>query len=184
MATMKCNRIEKMLTEFMNGTLNGVQSWAVHKHLAHCSDCAKLLHDFEKMGSLLRGVPAPLMPQDFDDRLMARVAAIRSKSDTNRPWVWLSQWTLRGQLQTAFAVTALVVVLGAPTIFHPRVQTYPRLAGTAIADSGLVQHCLDQQNTIVATQPLADWTAQNLAGHLDNVQLPNSPAYDNNDDSL
>jgi hypothetical protein len=81
------------------------RSRAAKAHLDSCADCTVFRKERLRLKSLIAGLEVVTTPPDFDFRLRARLAALRSESPTN------GYWTRFVPSARALALAAAIVVL-------------------------------------------------------------------------
>jgi len=102
-------RVEEMLSAYLDGELSPKEQATVEKHLARCADCAQNLHTLRQTVALLGQLSPVAVPRSFAIR---PVPAARRPSlfQTRRAYVYL-----RGA--TALATILLAVVLAGDAFF-------------------------------------------------------------------
>jgi anti-sigma factor RsiW len=71
---MKCRRVRKLLSVFMDGEIDAVQGKEVERHIDSCSECAKELASLKVAMERLRSFGDAEASPDFVGSVMARVA--------------------------------------------------------------------------------------------------------------
>lgn len=163
---MNCTVNKQLISEYVDGHLDRKQQGQVRTHLTACPECEALARDMEKMGALLRGLPASQLSPQFDSRLAQRLAGMQSVRRPSRlsraiaallpqPRIW----------RPALALGAAAAgIAGAALFWHP---TSSQNTIPAVPEGVLVTHCVQQHRSYVGAQPLSDIAAQNLANQLD-----------------
>lgn len=175
---MNCQTVKPLLSEFINETLDASAAWQVQTHLSGCAECARISRDFDASKRLLQALPPAAPSAGFDAALMQRLAL------TRRPDAPVQTWRTRlaavfaappRLLRPALALGAAVAVAGSAAFLFP---VHPRTPAPAItahsADPAFVADCVAQHHRDTAAEPLADLSAQTLAGNLDNSNALNS----------
>ena len=71
-----CRAFRERLASALSGSPQLTElSW--HEHLLACSDCRALLDSEEALEELLASLPAPHLPADLNERVLARLARVR-----------------------------------------------------------------------------------------------------------
>lgn len=172
---MNCQTVKPLLSEFTDETLDASAAWQVQTHLSDCAECARISRDFDAAKRLLHALPSAVPSAGFDAALMQRLAL------TRRPVAPPQTWRIKlaavfatppRSLRPALALGVAVVVAASAVFFpvHPRTPA-PALAVHS-ADPAFVADCVAQHHRDTAAEPLADLSAQTLAGNLDNPAAP------------
>jgi len=156
-----CAKWGPLLSQYVDETLDASRSENVRRHVQECSACASALTAFQTTRDTLRSAEPKRLSSDFDRLLAERIASIESQRAARRSrLIWLSPPLRVGYGLAAMAATlAVVTLLNAP---HP-----PKRIIASAKDSALVTQCLAQHRSYAATQPLTDWSAQNLSARTD-----------------
>ena len=161
---MNCKTAQPLISEMVNGTLPAQTLWEMQAHVSVCDDCRGIARDFDSLSSLLRTVPTPRLSESFDASLWAKVAEIehhQTSAKINPRSFKLTR--LRFRLPTAIAAGILsICLIAAFFLYSPRATPL-----ASQPDSPLVHQCVELHESDVATQPLSDYAAQNLAVQLD-----------------
>jgi anti-sigma factor RsiW len=102
-------RIEEMLSAYLDGELSPKEQARVEEHLAQCADCAQNLHTLRQTAALLRQLPPVAVPRSFAIR-PAPAAPRLGIFQMRRTYVYL-------RAATAVATVLLAVVLGGDAFF-------------------------------------------------------------------
>lgn len=70
---MNCDRIESLLSTFIDGELSGHELRVVREHVARCPHCALELEEVRRIKALIADMPAFEPSADFEDRLVMSV---------------------------------------------------------------------------------------------------------------
>jgi anti-sigma factor RsiW len=182
---MNCNRVHSLLTEFADDTLDAGTAWQVQTHLAGCDACRTLHREMVSVKQLLHTLPSAAPSAGFDAALAQRLALTRRPA-APAPAFRLSRPAFRTtltarRLRPALALS-LLLAAGAAAFFpgHAPKTAVPPAAHAA--DPAFVADCVAQHHRDAAAEPLADMSAQTLAGNLDSAPAdasadPNAPAY-------
>ena len=114
---MRCEQVRQKLDVYAANELAAGVREQVESHLAACDACRRALARQRELAALLRGVPAPPVPEGFAPRLMAaareRVSASeRPAAAPTSPWRWWTSVPVPMRLAAA-AVLAISLSLGA-----------------------------------------------------------------------
>ena len=110
---MRCEQVRQKLDAYAANELTAGVREKVENHLAACDACRQALARQRELAALLRGVPAPPVPEGFAARLMAaareRVSAReRPVTAPASPWRW---WTSVPASMRLAAAAVLVISL-------------------------------------------------------------------------
>ena len=175
---MNCNRVQSLLTEFADDTLDAGTAWQVQTHLSDCDACGKLHREMASVKQMLHTLPAAAPSAGFDAALVQRLALTRRPAAP--PPSFRTKLAVR-RLRPAFTLS-LVLAAGTFAAFYPgHAPEPPVTAAVHAADPAFVAECVAQHHRDAAAEPLADMSAQTLAGNLDSAQAdpsadPNAPA--------
>ena len=114
---MRCEKVQQKLDAYAANELTPAVREQVASHLAACEACRQALARQRELATLLRGVPAPPVPEGFAARLMAaaqeRLAARKRPIPVfATPWRWWTSVPVPMRLAAA-AVLAISLSLGA-----------------------------------------------------------------------
>jgi hypothetical protein len=113
---MTCERIEKLLSAYLEGELGAVERAEVEAHLAACPGCAEL-------AGLMREemAAAAVFPEaEPSAELMARLYAVpEAKRDKKRFFRPVFDWLGRPALQPAYAAATGFLIVICFVLFHP-----------------------------------------------------------------
>ena len=178
--TMNCQSVKPLLSEFTDEILDASAAWQVQTHLSGCAECARISRDFEAAKRLLQALPSAAPSPGFDAALMQRLALTRRPDAPRQTWrtriaaVFAPQLTaspahrLSRVLRPALALGAAVAA-GSAVFFFPVHPAAPvPVAALHGGDPAFVAACVAQHHRDAAAEPLADLSAQTLAGNLDN----------------
>lgn len=168
-----CKTILPLVSELIDGALDADTAWKVRMHLSVCPQCASTAKEFESSARLLKGLGRRELSAGFDSALAARIAAIDPAPTSRRSW-WpfrtartMPYGIRRLAAPAAIALAGLVAIgfLGTRVPIHSGPQ--PGGKPAAVSDSALLATCLRQHHSYVASDPLADPSAQSLASQID-----------------
>lgn len=131
---MRCRKVRSLLPAFSSDELTGRRQVAVREHLSTCASCRQELIVYRSLRDAGRSEPAYSVSEDFNQRLLNRIARerfaeTRTRAHLPRPAPWLS-WT---RWVPATLAAALVAVVGL-TMFMPLTDSpvgVDRFAGVA-----------------------------------------------------
>ncbi|MFZ2055745.1 MAG: zf-HC2 domain-containing protein [Candidatus Aminicenantales bacterium] len=109
---MRCERIEELLSAFLEGELSPAEKALVEGHLADCPDCASLLGDMRRAQQALTGFPEV----EVSPGLQARLAAI---PEQKKKFSFTFDFVLKPALQPVFAAAAIFMTLLSFYLFNP-----------------------------------------------------------------
>jgi anti-sigma factor RsiW len=109
---MTCERIEELLSAYLEGELNQTDRAEVESHLAGCADCGALLAVLSRTQKALAGFPE----LDPSPGLLARLVAIPERK---KKFSFTFDFVLKPALQPVFAATAIFMTLLSFYLFSP-----------------------------------------------------------------
>ncbi len=77
MNTMKCSKVLKLLSRYLDRELSGPEQEAVNRHLAECAGCRQGYELLQAEHRLLRSVTVPEISPYFTARTLARIGALK-----------------------------------------------------------------------------------------------------------
>lgn len=108
---MDCREFIARFSEYYDGTGGAAETGAMEAHLDECSSCGRYHKVVTKGGQLLRALPAPELPADFEPRLQHRIYHIADEAALART---VSSGTTGA---TAFAMALLLTAVAwSPTM--------------------------------------------------------------------
>jgi anti-sigma factor RsiW len=135
-------RVEEMLSAYLDGELSPKEQAAVEKHLAQCADCAQNLHTLRQAVALLGQLPPVAVPHSFAIRPV-QAAQRPSFFQTRRAYVYL-------RAATALATILFVVVL-AGDVFLTGLAPYPTPARGVRPLSEVIEREVQVEKAVVET---------------------------------
>ena len=186
---MNCQSIKPLLSGFAEETLDAATMWQVQTHLSGCMNCAQTSREFASMKRMLKALPTAAPSAGFDAALAQRLALTRRP--VRKPQTGLAKiFALRvpcvrplHRLRPALAL-GLVVAAGTWTAFFPGRSVAPTPpAAVRGADPAFVAECVAQHHRDTASEPLADLSAQTLAGSLDGAAAADASGAETSTDS-
>jgi anti-sigma factor RsiW len=113
---MTCERIEELLSAYLEGELAAAERAEVEGHLAACPDCAALLGLMKETMAAAGGFPEVEPSPD----LMARLYAIpEEKRERKRFFRPAFDWLTRPALQPVYVTLTGVFIVLSFVLFHP-----------------------------------------------------------------
>ena len=181
---MNCQTVKSLLSDFVDETLEVSAAWQVQTHLSGCDDCARICRDFEAAKRLLSALPAAAPSAGFDAALMQRLALTRRPTAQVRTWRTQLDTVLAPQfavppmrrLRPALALAAAVAAGSAAFFFPLHPPAAVPVTAVRSADPAFVADCVAQHHQDAAAEPLADLSAQTLAGSLDSAAASSQSA--------
>lgn len=178
---MNCQSVKLLLSDFVDETLDASAMWQVQTHLSGCPDCARISRDLEAMKRMLFALPAQTPSAGFDAALAQRLALTRRPGAAPQTWrtkiaaVFASHLASPAQRLRPALALGLVITAGSFAVLlpghHPAPPSAIAVHGT---DPAFVADCVAQQHRDAAAEPLADLSAQTLAGSLDGSAPPDA----------
>jgi hypothetical protein len=106
---MKCEEIQRYLSDFLDKSLDNERARAIEDHLAACSRCSEEMTSLAECQRLVSGLPAVELPLGFTNRVMARV-----REAANPPSLWERLFLpLRIKIPLEATAVVLIAVLAA-----------------------------------------------------------------------
>ena len=183
---MNCLRVKSLLSEFADEKLDAGTAWQVQTHLSRCESCEQIHRQLGSVRLLLRALPAAAPSAGFDAALAQRLALTRRPAAAPQTWrtrlgSFLSppRATPARLLRPAFALSLVLGAGAFAALFpgHPTAVVPPPVVQAAhAADPAFVADCVAQHHRDAAAEPLADLSAQTLAGSLDSAPTAEAPA--------
>jgi hypothetical protein len=109
---MICERIEELLSAFLEGGLDQAEKALVESHLATCPDCTALLAVLSRTQQALADFPE----LDISPGLQARLAAIPER---RKKFSFSVDFVLKPALQPVFAAATIFMTLLSFYLFNP-----------------------------------------------------------------
>ena len=177
---MDCLRVKSLLSEFADEKLDAGTAWLVQTHLSGCDTCGRIHHELSAVRQMLQTLPTATPSAGFDAALAQRLALTRRPAalpPTFRTRL-SSFWTprrLRPTLALSLVLGVGVLTALLPGHISPTPPPTPTIAVSHSADPAFVADCVAQHHRDAAAEPLADLSAQTLAGSLDSAPVENVP---------
>ena len=168
---MNCTRVQSLLTEFADEKLDAGTGWQVQTHVSNCNACGRLHRELTSVQRLLQTLPTAAPSAGFEAALAQRLALTRRPAAPTQ--TFRTRLTVR-RLRPALALS-LVLAAGTFAAFYPGHAPEPLvLPAVHAADPSFVADCVAQHHRDAAAEPLADLSAQTLAGNLDSAPAADS----------
>ncbi len=121
---MKCSRIKRKLTAFLDGETSETENQLISEHLKSCEHCQKELEELSQVSDVLGIMDEVRVSPFFITRLKQRIADQKSKRAVRMPFV---EWIRRATLPTfATALMFLSFLVGSnlgKAIFQERAES-------------------------------------------------------------
>lgn len=169
MATMlDCKKIQPLLSEYIDGTLDGDAGWNIKLHLASCAVCSTITEELRATANLLQTLPTREPSANFEALLAKRLA---DQVLTPRPPSWsdrLREWWQTPRVRpvaTSAVALAAVVPMALFVVLRPHTTTVAGSKTTstvvtaaaseaATADEATVNQLWREHITYASTEPL------------------------------
>jgi anti-sigma factor RsiW len=135
-------RVEEMLSAYLDGELSPKEQATVEKHLARCADCAQNLHTLRQTVALLGQLPPVAVPRSFAVRPI-QVARRPSFFQTRRAYVYLRAATALATILFAVVLASDAFLTGlapslaparAPEVIEREVQVEKAVVETVVVE--------------------------------------------------
>jgi predicted anti-sigma-YlaC factor YlaD len=113
---MTCQRIEELLSAYLEGELAAAERAEVDGHLAVCPECAALLALMKEMTGSMTAFPEAELSPALLSELYAIPAEKREKRKFFRP---AFDWLTRPALQPVYAAFTVLFIAVSFVLFHP-----------------------------------------------------------------
>lgn len=174
---MNCLRVQSLLPEFEDDLLPAGTAWQVQSHLSDCDACGTLCREQSAVKQMLQALPTTAPSAGFDAALAQRLALTRRPAATPVAWhaklggFWSSRPAPPSRLLRPALALSFVLAAGTFAAFFPGQTPVPPTPAVAVhaSDPAFVADCVAQHHRDAAAEPLADPSAQTLAGSLDSA---------------
>jgi predicted anti-sigma-YlaC factor YlaD len=113
---MTCERIEELLSAYLEGELAAAEKAEMDVHLAACPECAALLALMKDMS----GAMAAFGEVEPSPALLSRLYAIPAEKSERKRWFRpVFDWLTRPALQPVYAAFTVLFVAVSFVLFHP-----------------------------------------------------------------
>jgi hypothetical protein len=123
---MKCYRIKKFLSEYIDGTLDKKTATVVERHLETCKDCRREYVSLHKLIEDLSSMERLEAPTDFLIKLHERIdSSSRAKKSPRRLFFPLPGWVSKGLIATAAAAALALIVFNNNVRYKSHIMEQP-----------------------------------------------------------
>ncbi len=160
---MNCNRIQPLLSEFIDGRLSARETWEIDRHIAICNVCANFHTELKMTVIAVQCAEIYSVSDNFAAILQSRLATVNPKCSRS---FWLSNLLemmrpfLRPSPQMGYGVCALAILVLLPLQFRSE-QISPLVATQH--DTVFVHASRTHAIAITATDPFGDTAATSMA---------------------
>jgi anti-sigma factor RsiW len=168
MATiLDCRKVQPLLSEYVDGTLQADTAWEVKLHVASCAVCARVADELAATATLLQSLPALEPSKDFAAALARRLAdqvlTPKRPSSLRRLTETLVGWWSRPVLRPALASGAALAALVPAALFltyraaggiQPAARPSP--AAPTASEGGVVEQLWKEHAAYASAEPLGD----------------------------
>ena len=162
---MKCNKMQPLLSEYVDNSLSARETWEVDRHVTQCYECARVLNELRRTVELVGSADRYEVSPEFVDRLETRISGIEPNAPRGA-WLGglgrifrhraLPAWGL------AVASCALAILVFIP---HPEPGGSQPPVVRPASESGHVAVAANQNVALAASDPFADIATANLTAH-------------------
>ncbi len=162
---MKCDKIQPMLSAFIDNALSARDTWEVDRHLAECHECQRNLNEMKCTIKLLHDIPSFEVSADFDAKLQEKLSELQPKPDR---FMWIKGLSrmFRPRLLPAWGAASILGILLVMMVFFNQkpirtvnLNTFPS------TEANFVQQAKVQNMAFSAVNPLEDVSIANLSAH-------------------
>lgn len=161
---MRCKKVEWLLSDYVDGTLDAPSRGAVEKHIASCQDCASLLRRLERTIKLVKDTPMPQPSESYWDEFASGVMErLRQEEEERSAWkAWLNELLLTRRPALAVTSAAALAVAAGVFLMHEkpmRTETSVRASDGPPVDAPYVTvprssiRAIDSEDTRLAEMP-------------------------------
>lgn len=116
---MTCERIEELLSAYLEGELGAAEMAAVEDHLAACPACAELLAGLREVAGAMTAMAA-LPEAEPSPALLARLYGIPERKAAKKSWFRpVFDFLNRPALQPVYAAFTVMLIVTSFVLFHP-----------------------------------------------------------------
>ena len=126
---MRCSQAQKLVSEYVDGSLDERRAAELEKHLASCEDCREVLKDLQSIVREAREMKMVIPPDTAWQKISGALAGprleepVRGEVRLERPV--RAFFAFRRPLWTAAAAALLVVVVGGLALLQPWRRSVP-----------------------------------------------------------
>lgn len=117
---MRCRKVRSLLSAACSDELGGRQLAAVREHLVSCPSCRKESAYYSSIGQATREMPREALSDDFNTRLLNRIAQERFAETRTRAYLPKPAPRFRWRLLAPMAMTAALVTVVAVNLYVPK----------------------------------------------------------------
>jgi anti-sigma factor RsiW len=154
---MDCQKVQPLLSEYIDNVLSARDTWEVDKHLAVCNPCTRALNEMRRTVDLLASAPRFEVSTDFMEKLQGRISALEPKPSRGA-WLASLREAFRPRVLPAWGAAMAVCALALIAFVPPKAPTPPPPQNGEIA-----QTVKSQNVALAASNPLGDPAAALLA---------------------
>jgi hypothetical protein len=163
---MRCRKVRSCLSAFYKDELKSRQRLAVSEHLAECAACRKEAAIHKSICETARELVSPGLSQDFNTRLLNRIAQERFAETRTQAYLPRSAPLFSWGRAIPAVVSACVVILAVMVALTPQ-GDLDRTADNSRDDAYLTAQPINNPNV---TQRLAEeWSLNRQLAHVDRV---------------
>jgi negative regulator of sigma E activity len=123
---MKCYRIKKLLSEYIDGTLDKKTATVVEKHLENCRNCRREYIFLHNLVEDLRSMERLEAPMDFVIKVRERIdTSSRAKKSPQHLFFPLPGWVPKGLIATAAAAALALIVFNNNVRYKSQIMEQP-----------------------------------------------------------
>ena len=123
---MDCKKINKLIHDFVDGSLERGTHAEAKRHIDECSKCAQELDELRSLNALLSDMPPETVPVGFADRVVAKLKVAGRIAEPVSAPVGVFHWTRR-RFRVSLAGVALLLV--AVVVFPLTIGSLEGIAG-------------------------------------------------------
>jgi len=116
---MTCERIEELLSAYLEGGLSAAEKAGIDAHIAGCSDCAALLGLMREAMTATAGFPEAEPSAGLMTRLYGIPEEKAAKAAKKRFFRTAFEWLGRPALQPIYAASTAALIVLSFVLFHP-----------------------------------------------------------------
>jgi tetratricopeptide (TPR) repeat protein len=122
---MRCSKAQKLISEYIDHSLDPRKSLLLERHLKACSDCRELLEDFERIVGEAEELKTPSPSAEVWQKIKAGLSAIKQEAPSPQPQEKQKRerfnvFVRPFQLRYAWAAALVLVVIAVGVIFGLR----------------------------------------------------------------
>lgn len=173
-AREECERVEMLLSEYLDGSLCDADRCLVDKHLAACLDCSYQLAALANTLELARSVEQVEPPANLRERILTAIESLMNRGITRRALGRVGEWLAPAPAKWAAVGIAAAAIAALVTL--PQWQTKPvPVAKKPVSAPLHVRERAPQPAPIVAQRPTAAQPAADEASPASRIERPARP---------